>query len=97
MENGIFQINKKLELIRYLNNLQLLRIITKITLKDQERFYFKNHYNDLLNEEPVSISQTSKIKRIELKFEKTSEYHKKNKWRFLFDEQTRWINYKKYF
>jgi hypothetical protein len=49
IEKGIFQINKKLELIRYLKNLEFLRVIGKVTLEHQERFFFKNHFKENLD------------------------------------------------
>ena len=60
LENGIFQINKKMELIRYLKNLQLIRIIGKFTLLDQERYFFKNYYKDYLDTKSIEMMEKSK-------------------------------------
>jgi len=76
LENGIFQINKKLELIRYLKNLQLLRIVGKVTLKDQERFYVKNYYKDVLDVERVTILKGNKKERIKFKENQMFEFIK---------------------
>ena len=74
LENGIFLINKKMELRRYFKNLQMLRIIGKITLKDQERFYFKNYYRELLDNKGVRFNKLKKEENNKKKEDHIVEY-----------------------
>jgi hypothetical protein len=78
LENGIFKINKKMELRRYLKNLQLLRIIGKITLLDEEKFYFKNYYRNLLDNKEVLYSKENINQKAKVKFQRMVKYIKKN-------------------
>ena len=76
--NGIFLIKKKLELIRYIKNLQMLRIIGKITMNNNERYYFKNYYRYSLDiDDSASIkNKENKVGRHLLKYNEMIEYIK---------------------
>ena len=69
LENGIFLINKKLELVRYLKNQQMLRVIGKVTMLNHERFFFKNFYRDILDAQPVSFRKHKEGRNLNKKFE----------------------------
>jgi hypothetical protein len=73
LNNALNLINKKLELIRYFKNLQLLRIIGKITLFNYERYFFKNHYKDLVDSNPV-VTSIQKEERHKIKTYKMIDF-----------------------
>jgi len=74
LKNGIFMIDKKLELIRYIKNLQMLRIIGKITMINHERYFFKNYYKDSLSID--SVQNENKTGRHLSKYNAMMEYIK---------------------
>ena len=68
-------IDKKLELIKYIKNLQMLRIIGKMTLINNERYFFKNYYKDSLDIEPCFNVQDKKERHLQ-KYNSMIEYIK---------------------
>ena len=63
-EIGRDALNSKLDLVKYLNNLKLLKIISKVILNDNQRFYSKNYYKKCIN--PDNVFKNGKEQEIKI-------------------------------